>query len=91
MLWVQMRFQMPSHIVGQPRFVRDQEVEAELIVGQPNGEEAPVDYGDDLEGRHGQSPGHVQIVQDTGDVAGFDQDQIAVILGAVFGVIGDDQ
>ena len=69
-----MRFQMPSHIAGQPRFIRDQEVEAELIVWQPNGEEASVDRGDDFEGHLGQSPRHVQIVQDTCRVAGFQED-----------------
>jgi len=45
-----MRFQISASIAGQPRFVRDQEVEAELIVWQPNGKEASVDHGDALEG-----------------------------------------
>ena len=55
---------MPSHIDGQPVLIRYQEVEAELIVGQPNGEEAAVDRADALEGHLGQPIGHVQIVQD---------------------------
>ena len=52
--------------------VRYQEVEAELIVGQPNGVEAAVDQGDALEGHIRQSIGHVQVVQDAVHVAGFD-------------------
>ena len=59
-----MVFQMPPHVAGQPIGVRDQEVEAELIVWQPNGEEASVDHGDALEGCLGLSVGHVLIVQD---------------------------
>ena len=49
-LWIQMAFQMPPDIAGQPFGVRYQEVEAELIVWQPNGKEASVDHGDALEG-----------------------------------------
>ena len=85
-----MRLQMQTYFDGQPLGVRDQEVEAELIVGQPNGEEATVDHGDALEGHLGQTVGHVQIVQDTVNVGGFDEDEIAIILGAVLRVIVDD-
>ena len=89
-LWVQVRFQMSANIAGQPRFVRDQEVEAELIVGQPNGEEASVDHGYALEWHLRQPVWHVKIGQDAVDVAGFDQYEPAVIFGAVLGAIGDD-
>jgi hypothetical protein len=84
-----MRFQMSANVARQPFCIRDQEVEAELIVWQPNGEETSVDHGDDFEGHLGQSPGHVQIVQDTVNVAGFQEDQPAVVFGVVVGAIGD--
>jgi hypothetical protein len=84
-----MRFQMSPHVAGQPRFVRDQEVEAELIVRQPHSEEASVDHGDALEGHLGQSPGHVQIIQDACRVARFQEDEPAVVFGDIPGAIGD--
>jgi hypothetical protein len=85
-----MVFQMPPHIAGQPIGVRDQETQSELVVGEVHGVETSVDHGDALEGHLGKSIGHVQIVQDACRVAGFDQDEIAVVLGAVVGVLGDD-
>jgi hypothetical protein len=82
-LWVQMRFQMSPHVAGQPIVVRDQEVEAELIVLQPNGEETSIDLCDDFEGHLGQSIRHVKIIQDAVHILAFNQDEIAVALGAI--------
>ena len=76
---------MPPRLAGQPFGVRDEEAEGELIVGDVDGVETSVDHRDALEGHLGQSPRHVQIVQDTVHVVGFDQDEIAVVLGAVVG------
>ena len=90
-LSVQLVFQMSPHVAGQPRFVRDQEVEAELVVGQPNGEEASVDHAHAFERHSGQPIGQVQIVQDTVDVAWFQEDEPAVVFGDILGLIGDDQ
>ena len=44
-----------------------------------------------LERHLGQPIGHVQVVQDAVGVAGFDQDEPAVVLGAILGAVGDDQ
>ena len=75
---------MSSNITGQPLLVRDQEAESELVIGEVHGIEAPVDHGHALEGHLGQSIGHVQIVQDAVNVAGFHEDEPAVVLGAVW-------
>ena len=64
--------------------VRYEEPEGELIVGDVHGVAPMIDHGDALEGHLGQSIGHVQIVQDAVHVLAFDQDEIAVILGAVW-------
>ena len=52
--------------------------------------ETSVDHGDVLEEHLGQSPGHVQVGQHVVDVAGFHQDEIAVVFRAVIGGGCDD-
>ena len=86
-----MGFKMPPHIAGQPFGVRDEEPEGELVVGQVYGVETSVGHGDALEGHLGQLVGHVQVVQDAVHVAGFQQDEIAVVFGAILGGGGDDR
>ena len=86
-----MCFQRTTQLAGKPFGVRYQEVDTELIVGQPNGVETSIGHGDALEGHLGQSVGHVQIVQDAVHVGGFHENQIAVVFGAVVGILGDDR
>jgi hypothetical protein len=50
-----------------------------------------VDHGDSLEGHIRQSPRHVQVRQHAVDVVGFQEDEIAVILGTIVGVFIDDR
>ena len=75
--------QVTTHILGQPVGVGYEEAQGELVVGQVHGVEAIIDRGDALEGHLGQSPRQVQVGQHAVHVAGFDQYELAVVLGYV--------
>ena len=78
---------MPPHILWQPVFIGHQDAQRKLIVGQIHGMETPVDHRDGLEGHLRQSPRHVQIGQHAVYVAGFQDGDIPVVLGAIVGVV----
>ena len=73
-----------TQLAGQPRGVRYQEAESELVVGEVHSIEASIGHGDTLEGHLGQSIRYVQIVQDAVYVTGANQDEKTVILRKIW-------